>query len=199
MTDWSGFWMAIPRKTWAVLRGHPDVVRSLAFSPDGSLLVSSGQDREIMLWDAIKGSEFARWAVLGRTRFRLVAFSPTGDQIAVGEVSITPQPILLIDPHTGEIRSKLAGHASGGVNALAFSPDGQTLATAGTVDRVDQALEPQGRERASHARRRSRVVRSISFSPDGTWLAYAGNDLTIRVWHLSREQTLLVGRCPLKT
>lgn len=182
---------------WAVLRGHSDVVRSLAFSPDGSSLVSSGQDRQIMLWDAIAGARVRSLGRSGSNPVQMVAFSPRGEQIAVGEVSGEPHDIVLIDPSTGEIRSRLAGHTSG-VNALTFSPDGQTLATAGVVDRAIKLWNlKDGKERATLAEGVG-CVRSISFSPDGQWLAYAGSDLTIRVWHLSHEQTTLVGRCPLK-
>ncbi len=179
----------------AVLSGHNNVVRSIAFSPDGRLLVSSGQDRQIILWDAIEGARIRSLGRAGANPVQVVAFSPGGEQIAVGEVSGTDNEIRLINPATGDIRSVLAGHGSG-VNALAFSPDGQTLATAG-VDRTIKLWNlKDGKERAKLADGVG-YVHSISFSPNGDWLAYAGSDLTIKVWHLSREQTLLVGRCPL--
>ena len=182
---------------WAVLRGHTDVVRSIAFSPDGRRLVSSGQDRQIMLWDAIEGVPIRSLGRSGSNPVQVVAFSPGGEQVAIGEISGNPHEIVLVDPATGNIRSLLAGHSSG-VNALAFSPDGQTLATAGSDRTIKLWNLKDGKERAALAEGVG-SVRSISFSPDGDWLAYAGNDLTVKVWHLTREHTLLVGRCPLKT
>ena len=181
---------------WAVLRGHADVVRSLAFSPDGSRLISSGQDRQIMLWDAIEGKRVRSLGTSGPSPVQVVAFSPRGDQIAVGEVSGGPQEVVLIDPATGDIRSRLTGH-SAGVNALTFSPDGQILATAGGDCSIKFWNLKDGKERVSLTDGVG-CLRSISFSPSGEWLAYAGSDRSIKLWHLSREQTLLVGRCPLK-
>jgi WD40 repeat protein len=45
-----------------VLRGHSNVVRCLAFSPDGATLASGGDGNSIKLWDALTGvvSECAR-------------------------------------------------------------------------------------------------------------------------------------------
>ena len=179
-----------------VLRGHVDVVRSLAFSPDGSLLISSGQDRQIILWNAITGKRIRSLARSGPNPVQVVAFSPRGDQVAVGEVTGSPQGIVLIDPATGDIRSVLAGHGAG-VSALAYSPDGQTLATAGADRTIKFWDVKDGKERATLVEGVG-CVRSLSFSPTGEWLAYAGSDLTIKLWHLSGERNLLVGRCPLK-
>jgi WD40 repeat protein len=181
----------------AVLRGHADVVRSIAFSPDGKLLVSSGQDRGIMLWDAIAGARVRSIGQSGTNPVQLIAYSPRGTHLAVGEIAGSPQGIALVDPATGETISRLAGHDTG-INALAFSPDGQTLASAG-VDRTIKFWNlDDGSERGT-LKEGVGCVRSISFSPDGKWLAYAGSDFTIRVWNLSRAQALLIGKCPLKT
>jgi WD40 repeat protein len=180
----------------AVLRGHADVVRNVAFSPDGAILVSSGQDREILLWDAIAGARVRSIGQPGSNPVQVVAYSPRGKHVAVGEVSGSPQAVTLVDSATGEIVSRLAGHDSG-INALAFSPDGQTLATAGG-DRTIKFWNVNDGSELATLNEGVGCVRSISFSPDGNWLAYAGSDLTIKVWNLTRSQALLVGRCPLK-
>ena len=181
----------------AVLHGHYDAVRSVAFSPNGSLLVSSGQDREILLWNATTSARIRSLGRPGTNPVQIVAFSPLGNDVAVGEMSGSPQDVILIDPLTGDIRSRLAGHDSG-INALAFSPDGHTLATAGG-DRTIKIWNAQGGQERGTLTDEVGCVRSLSFSPDGDWLAFAGNDLTIRVWHVSQgQQTRLVGRCPLK-
>jgi WD40 repeat protein len=181
---------------WAVLRGHNDVVRSLAFSPDGSRLVSSGQDRQIMLWDAIEGTSIRSLGTSGPNPVQVVAFSPRGDRVAVGELSGFAQDVTLIDPATGEIRTRLVGHDAG-VNALTFSPDGQMLATAGGDSTIKLWNLKDGKERVSLTDGVG-ILRSISFSPSGEWLAYAGSDFTVKLWNLSHDQALLVGRFPLK-
>ena len=88
-------------------------MRSVAFSPDGSRLVSSGQDREILLWNATTGARIRSLGRPGTNPVQLVAFSPLGNDVAVGEISGSPQDIFSSILETGDIRSRLAGHDSG--------------------------------------------------------------------------------------
>jgi WD40 repeat protein len=69
-----------------------------------------------------------------------------------------------------------------GFLALAFSPDGKTLATAGgeNVARLCDAVS--GAERAV-LQGHSREIVALAYSPDGKWIATAGHDRTVRLWN----------------
>jgi WD40 repeat protein len=97
-----------------VLDGHQGPVWSLSFAPDGKTLATAGQDGTARLWELATGKERARLrGHRGRSGF---GFRP-------GEVAFA---------HNGDT---LRGHR-GSVFAVAFAPDGATLATGGSDGRA---------------------------------------------------------------
>lgn len=82
-------------------------------------------------------------------------------------------------------RNRLQGH-DGGVQAVTFSPDGQTLATAGRDNRV-KLWHTDGQLQLSLNGHQD-VVWSVSFSPDGQTLASASRDRTVRLWDLKGNE-----------
>jgi WD40 repeat protein len=178
----------------AILKGHNAVVRSVAFSADARRLVSTSESRSIMLWDAIQGN-LIRPLELHRQGSNVVlfaAFSTDGRHVAIGEVSGNPEEITLIDSESGEVRNRLSGHNTG-VQALAFSPDGRTLATAGLDNSIKLWDWTQGKEVTTLSDGVG-FVKSLAFSHDGLWLAFAGNDDSVRIWDVPHRRSLLVGR-----
>ena len=63
------------------LTGHSELVRSVAFSPDGSILASGSWDNTIKLWEVASGRELR--TLTGHTSWVMsVAFSPDGSILA---------------------------------------------------------------------------------------------------------------------
>jgi len=44
-------------KLLRTLKGHEDGINALAFSPDGKMLASGGQDDQVILWDTRTGKK----------------------------------------------------------------------------------------------------------------------------------------------
>ncbi|HEX5138358.1 MAG TPA: serine/threonine-protein kinase [Planctomycetota bacterium] len=100
-------------------------IDALAFSPDGTILATGGEDTVVRLWSVPDGTEIASMRGHTMAVYALV-FSPDGRALASGS---DDHSIRIWGVARGEERLVLSGHRRY-VFDLAFSPDGKTLASA---------------------------------------------------------------------
>ncbi|UCC22721.1 MAG: protein kinase [Planctomycetota bacterium] len=105
------------------LSGHNSSVRSVVFTPNGKRIVSGSYDATIRIWDAETGDELT--VLYGHNRnVEAVAVSLDGKRIVSGSF-LTAK---VWDADTGVELMTLPSNSS---FAIAFSPDGKTIAGAG--------------------------------------------------------------------
>jgi WD40 repeat protein len=169
------------------INGHSDLVRSVAFSPDGKLLASGSYDSTIILWDVETHQPIGQPLSGHLDSVYSVAFSPTGKKLASGSKDTT---IILWDVAAHQpIGQPLSGHLDI-VRSVSFSLDGKILAS-GSEDKTIifwnvAARQPISQRLSGH----SEPVRSVAFSPDGTTLASGSPDLTIILWDVGTHQPI---------
>ncbi len=164
-----------PRDTHFDNTGSP---YALSFSPDGKTIVSGGADNTVRLWDIQTGALKNR--LKGhRDDVNAVIFSQDGEIFASGSDDGT---IRLWAAHTGEMLTILKGDAKfpEEIRALAFSPDGTTLASA-KAEKI-WLWDTHTKQLSGILEGHVRDVFAIAFSPDGKTIASAGWDWTLRLW-----------------
>jgi RNA polymerase sigma factor (sigma-70 family) len=149
----------------------------LAFSADGSTLVTgsgaTGKSGALAIWEAATARLRIRVETDGPVRG--LALSPDGKVVATAQMD---NAVRLWDVRTGQAHTALRKRARA-VRAVAFSPDGQRIATgdenAVRIWDLDAAadLVTLGEDRA---------VRAVAFSPDGRRLLSASDDGAVTIW-----------------
>jgi WD40 repeat protein/serine/threonine protein kinase len=160
---------------------------SITFSPDTKWLAFGTVFGGVRLWDVKARTEVTNLPSMGDgwTGPLGVAFSPDSRTLAFNENEYGE--ILLWDIARRSVMTRLTGHQSF-VIALAFSPDGQTLAS-GSQDRTARLWNVAERREGFVLTNHSGGFGSLAFSRDGRTLAMSGAGGAGRVIRLVEVET----------
>src|SRR6266567_943502 len=159
-----------------IYRGHRDVLRAVAWSPDGRHIASGGDDAIVEVWGAFAGKQVLTYhrhtdMVYG------VQWSPDGTHIVSGDAR---GKVLVWNATTANTIITYSGHVDQ-VTAVAWSPDGTRIAS-GSYDKTVQVWNATTGDNVHIYRGHSDRVQAIAWSPDSQFIASASSDMTVQVW-----------------
>ena len=175
-------WNAATGEHKETLMEHTDSVFTVAYSPNGSSLVSGSKDGAILLWDTATCQLKA--SLTGYPD--AITFSPDGSTLAIAS---RDKKIRLWDAVDGEHKLTLTDQTDE-VCSLIFNPDGRTFVGIGG-DSTIRLWDAVTGEHLQTITGHTRSVSSISFGADGSTLATGSGhddgtsgDKIIRIWNV---------------
>jgi WD40 repeat protein len=182
--------------TTTSLTGPRDLVRAVAFSPDGNWLAAvggiPGAFGEILLWKrAAAGFELAHTVKGHRDYIIQLAFSRSGKTLATTSYD---RLVRLWDVESGRAVDVLKEHTEA-VYGVAFSPDDKWLAS-GSADRSVKIWDIESGKRLYTLTDATDAISTVAFHPKERRVTASGADRMIRTWELTAQAGRPVGSIP---
>ena len=163
----------------------------LTYAADGRHLVSVSTDGRLIVWDVQSGRQLS--AVSASTTGHL-SLSPDGKTVLTGGGSNLHLWQLPAAPNDDAINTfseilRYEGHTNE-VLALAFTPDGSHLVSAGLGVEGVLAWNTRNGRRVQQYKEHRRGVHALAISPDGKQVLSAGKDDALHLWDYATGATI---------
>jgi WD40 repeat protein len=171
---------------------------SVAYSPDGQTVAIGSYDKTIKIWQVVasinkapiqqnpfKNTKLIKLliaAILGLIGTQIYGYA------LYGVFPINPISIIANLSSGISLEKTLTGHSSF-VYSVAYSPDGQTLAS-GSRDNTIKLWDVKTGNLLQTLEGHSSFVYSVAYSPDGQTLASGSFDKTIKLWNVNTGKLL---------
>jgi len=163
----------------------PVKASSIAFAPDGKVLVTLDTSGRGALWDAAKGEKIRDLeGLLVNKDFQMVGISKDGGTIAVLDGGWDSAPIVVVwNAATGKRMVRPPGH-DGAVTCLAYAADGKSLVS-GSIDKTVRLWNAATGEHLRLLTTYPEAITAVAVSPDGKLAASSSQSGVTRVSNLA--------------
>ncbi len=174
-------WDAQDGRVAGRFEGHISVVYGLAFTGDGKRLISGGRDGSIRLWDSETTKPIA---LLGQHEMAIFDVAIAADGSRMG--AVTADGTARLWAADGKETLRIKG-LRGVELSLAFSPDGEAVATAG---RELQLWRTEDGKELNDWREFKSPLTCLAFSPDGGALAVGEMNRRVTLFEVASGEVL---------
>lgn len=186
LNDIVEIWDAATEQVIHMLEEHTDVISSIAWSPDSSMLATASSDQTVKLWSATDGS-LLNTLEGHNDAVTAVTWSTSGDQVVSSALESEPS-LFVWDSITGSL---LSTHSEGTVVDMAFSPSGAKLALSASL--VISIRDGRTLESIDHSPRVmccANQMYALAWSPDGDALITGSINGLVTLWDANTGQML---------
>ena len=206
-------WDADTGELLRTLSGHTGPVNDVAFCPDGKILASTSEDLTVRLWNVSSGQQIR--ILTGHTdahMFMSIAFSPDGNMLVTGggyhnavglwdantgqqirTLTLNPHFVQKVNEHMEKSKT-LTGEKGWKTikgDDVAFSPDGNTIASTGHSSIHLWDTDSGQYHRILHNGYYALTGTDLAFSPDGNTIVGIGWE-GAHVWDVKTEKLIRV-------
>lgn len=181
-------WDSLSGNLVLTYRGHGQPILALSWAPDGKRIVSASEDRKVLIWETITGQTLhirhdytakilaLDWSLDGKH------IAAAGEDNFVQVWNMQQEKANFFTSWLMPARGTLIyrGHF-GRIHAIAWSPNGQRVATVGS-DKTLQVWEALTGKKYFVHRNPSATITCVAWSYDGRFLATGANDKLVQVW-----------------
>ena len=170
------------------LKGHKDWIFSVQFSSDGKSLITASRDKTIKVWD-LASKKATATLEKNPTDVKTAIFSPDG-KLAVSTTGAWNKKakkwegeIRFWDIKNSKVSKTVKGHGDV-IEAIAFSPDGNKLITAGK-DQTAIIWDVKTGKALQTLKGHKGIIHDVAFNKDGSKVATASADKTVKIWNVA--------------
>lgn len=193
-------WNAASKARIFTYKGHSDRVNGVSWSNDSQMIASGSDDKTVQVWTALNGA--LSFDFEGHTAGVLcVGWQPDNSSVASGSWDGTLRDWAIVQHgdhfNAGDQIFSYGGHGNNEVSALAWSPDGNFIASAGADQTVQISNGVDGTPRppfftGHESKLHVNPVLAVSWSPDGSSIASGDSDGNVYVWKTAGRKTFFI-------
>ncbi|MDT5093301.1 MAG: hypothetical protein QOH60_2664, partial [Mycobacterium sp.] len=167
--------------------GDSDSVQSVAFSQDGSRIISGGNDGALRMWNATSLQPIR--AVYASHPLWSVAVNPNEPEILTASGGYDNSLQLWDANSLTPKNAPMVGHKGYLLYDAGYSTDGKSIVS-GSNDGFVRVWNAQTREVTQQLSVDQNAAITVAFAPNGQWIVSGGNDNTLRLWDTEKYKPI---------